>query len=118
MMDVCYGGTLDPEIARTRGGLDGNPTSNGEFIARKLALRTRKYLTSGGKEYVSDGIRGKHSPFAARFLESLATYGGDDGIITTSELITHLEKLKISPRFGSFGIDKAGSDFLFITRQK
>lgn len=117
MMDVCFGGTLDPTLARTR-GLDADRTTNGEFIARKLALRTRKYLTSGGKEYVSDGIPGKHSPFAAQFLESLATYGGDDGVLTTFELIPHLEKLKILPRFGSFGREDAAGDFLFIAKQK
>lgn len=119
MMDVCYGGTLDPVIARGRGadgGGDGASTS--EFIARKLNLRTRKYLTSGGKEYVSDGIPGKHSPFAARFLESLAGYGGEDGILTTFELIANLEKLKISPRFGSFGDESKLSDFIFITKRK
>ncbi|HTH55203.1 MAG TPA: caspase family protein [Cyclobacteriaceae bacterium] len=118
MMDVCYGGTLDPVISRTRGSEDTDRASNSEFIARKLSLRTRKFLTSGGKEYVSDGVPGKHSPFAARFLESLASYGGDDGILTTFELITHLEKLTISPRFGSFAPEPSGSDFIFIAKQQ
>jgi len=83
VMDVCYGGTLDPVIARARGNEADYTATTNEVISRKLNLRTRKYLTSGGKEYVSDGVAGKHSPFAAKFLESLASYGGDDGVLTT-----------------------------------
>jgi hypothetical protein len=115
VMDVCYGGTFDPVVARTRGADDA---TKAEMIARKLSLKTRKYLTSGGKEYVSDGIAGKHSPFAAKLLESLNTNGGDDGILTISELLAEVEKLKLMPRFGSFGDEKKESDFIFIAKRK
>lgn len=112
MMDVCFGGTLDPLIARARGSAD--EVSEREMLARKFSYKTRKYLTSGGKEYVSDGIPGKHSPFAAKLIESLRSFGGDDRILTLSELQVNMEKLKQVPRFGSFGDDEKLSDFVFV----
>jgi hypothetical protein len=117
-MDVCFGGTLDPAIARSRSADSRDELTNNEFLARKLSKRTRKYMTSGGKEYVSDGVVGKHSPFATRIVEALKTRGGDDGILTISEIIPFLEKIKSNePRFGGFGDDEKGSDFVFVSRQ-
>lgn len=114
MMDVCFGGTLDPVIARARSAAD--EVSEREMLARKFSHKTRKYLTSGGKEYVSDGVPGQHSPFAARFIESLRSYGGEDRILTLSELQVSMEKLRQVPRFGSFGDDEQLSDFVFIVK--
>jgi len=115
-MDVCFGGTLDPEIARSRSAQEYE-TSTNEMVARKLSQRTRKYLTSGGKEYVSDGIPGKHSPFASKMIESLRSYGGEDRVLTLHEIITAMEVLKQVPRSGSFGDDEKLSDFVFIAKQ-
>jgi hypothetical protein len=114
MMDVCFGGTLDPVIARSRASADD--VSEKEMLARKFSYKTRKYLTSGGKEYVSDGIPGKHSPFAARFIESLRSFGGDDRILTLNELLVNMENLKQLPRSGSFGEDEKLSDFVFVAK--
>jgi hypothetical protein len=111
-MDVCFGGTLDPMIARSRAAADD--ISEREMLARKFSYKTRKYLTSGGKEYVSDGIPGKHSPFAAKLIESLRSFGGEDRILTLAELQVNMEKLKQVPRFGSFGDDEKLSDFVFV----
>jgi hypothetical protein len=114
-MDVCFGGTLDPQIAKSRGAVD--EVSDNQLLARKWSHRTRKYLTSGGKEYVSDGIAEKHSPFAGKLIEALRSYGGGDGILTLSELQVSLEKLKQLPRFGSFGDDEPLSDFVFVGKR-
>ena len=114
-MDVCFGGTFDPVIARTR-GMEGDDASDKEFLVRKLSRRTRKYLTSGGKEYVSDGIPGKHSPFTLKLLQALTDGGGSDHILTLSELKAYIEKLKSEPRMGSFGDDKPDSDFVFVAK--
>jgi uncharacterized protein (UPF0218 family) len=114
-MDVCFGGTFDPVIASSR-GLDGGETNDVEYLVRKLSQRTRKYLTSGGKEYVSDGIPGKHSPFTLKLLQALAEGGGGDRILTLSEIKTYVEKLKPEPRLGSFGDDKPESDFVFVLK--
>ncbi|MCW5912763.1 MAG: caspase family protein, partial [Cyclobacteriaceae bacterium] len=116
-MDVCFGGTIDQEAAHRNieDEVYGEP-SQSEIIIRKLQFKTRKYLTSGGKEYVSDGIPGKHSPFAKQFIAALKSRGGNDGILTLSELTTFVETLKTAPQFGKFGSDQTGSDFLFIVK--
>lgn len=118
-MDVCFGGTFDAALASARGMGEEEvyrEQSRAEFITRKLTYKTRRYLTSGGKTYVSDGIPGKHSPFAKNFIEALRSRGGRDGILTLPELYTFVERLKIQPRFGEFGDNAPGSDFVFIAQ--
>jgi hypothetical protein len=115
LMDVCFGGTFDPVLARSRGAMDVEASAE-EVIVRKLSHKTRKYLTSGGKEYVSDGVAGSHSPFAGKLIESLKSNGGSDRILTIAELQASLEKMKQLPRFGSFGEDEPLSDFVFISK--
>lgn len=117
-MDVCFGGTFDDAIASSRGAMDGQykEISQSEFITRKLAYKTRKYLTSGGKEYVSDGTPGHHSPFAARLIAALKNRGGNDGIVSLNELLTYVEKLNPEPKFGKFGSDAPGSEFVFVVK--
>lgn len=114
VMDVCFGGTFDPVLARSR-SVDSE-TSDEQFLVRKLTPKTRKYLTSGGKEYVSDGIPGKHSPFTLKLLQALNDGGGGDRILTLSELRAYLEKLVPEPRTGGFGDDKNDSDFVFVLK--
>lgn len=116
-MDVCFGGTLDPVIARSRGKSD-NEVSVNEMLARKWSHKTRKYLTSGGKEYVSDGIPGKHSPFSERLIESLRSMGGTDRVLTLTEIVVELEKMRQLPRIGSFGDDEPLSDFVFVGKRQ
>ncbi|MBX7127207.1 MAG: caspase family protein [Cyclobacteriaceae bacterium] len=114
-MDVCFGGTFDPVIASHR-GMEMGETTETEYIVRKLDQMTRKYLTSGGKEYVSDGIPGKHSPFTLKLLQAFSEGRGSDRILTLTEIRSYVEKLKPEPRFGSFGDDKSTSDFVFIMK--
>jgi len=116
-IDACFGGTIDPLIARSgdRGGDDiYNELTQTEYIQRKLRFKTRKYLTSGGKEYVPDGRPGRHSPFASKILEALRNYGGRDKIITLAELMGYLDKINPEPRTGGFGDNEPGSDFVFV----
>ena len=117
-MDVCFGGTFDAALASSRGLGEEvyKEQTQAEFITRKLTYKTRRYLTSGGKTYVSDGIPGKHSPFAKNFLEALRSRGGKDGVLTLPELYTYVERLKIQPRFGEFGDNAPGSDFIFVIK--
>jgi hypothetical protein len=118
-MDVCFGGTFDAALASSRGaGAEEVYKEQGqaEFITRKLTYKTRRFLTSGGKTYVSDGIPGKHSPFAKNFLEALRSHGGRDGVLTLPELYSYVERLKIQPRFGEFGDNAPGSDFIFVVK--
>jgi len=117
VMDVCFGGTFDESTASR--ALDEElyrEPSQSEIITRKLKYKTRKYLTSGGKEYVSDGIEGRHSPFAKQFIEALEKGMGNNGILTLTELLTFVEVLKTAPQFGKFGADQMGSDFVFVVK--
>jgi hypothetical protein len=116
MMDVCFGGTFDEAIASARDVDVYSEVSQADFIMRKLSVKTRKYLTSGGKTYVSDGIPGKHSPFARRVLDGMKSLGGSDGILTLTELWPYVEKLTPEPRLGKFGDDAPGSDFVFVVK--
>lgn len=117
VMDVCFGGSFDESVAaRSMEDDTYKPSSQSEIIIRKLKFKTRKYLTSGGKEYVSDGIPGRHSPFARQLIEALEKGMGNDGILTLNELMTYVETLKIAPQFGKFGNDQLGSDFVFVIK--
>ena len=119
VMDVCFGGTFDPHMATAghRGSMEMYADiSKDEFIKRKSKYKTRLYLTSGGKEYVPDGRSGFHSPFARKFIEALRKYGGDDGVLTTSEIMLYVEKVDPQPRFGEFGDNEPGSDFILISK--
>lgn len=116
-MDVCFGGTFDQAIAHR--GMDDDvykEASQAEMVMRKLTYKTRKYLTSGGKEYVPDGRPGMNSPFARKFLEALRGRGGKDLILSLIELNSYVETLKPQPRMGEFGDNAPGSDFVFIAR--
>lgn len=117
-MDVCFGGTFDPILAKARAGEAADESADLQYLVKKLTKRTRKYLTSGSKEYVSDGIAGKHSPFAEKFILGLKEIGGGTGrILSLLELRTYFLKLVSEPRFGSFGDDDPASDFVFVARQ-
>ena len=118
-LDACFGGTFDPLVARsgTRGADDMyTDITRTEFIERRLKFKTRKYVTSGGKQYVADGKPGGHSPFARKFLQALRDYGGQDRILTLQELNGYLLNLKMEPHAGEFGDNEPGSDFVFIAR--
>ena len=115
-MDVCFGGTFDPHIASARGEKETDMAARAYFIKRKLNSKTRLYLTSGGREYVPDGRPGQHSPFARKFLEALSSMGGADRILTYSEILSMIESVIPEPRYGEFGDNQPGSDFIFIAK--
>jgi len=118
-LDACFGGTFDPLLARSGSrGQDEiySDITKSEFIERRLRFKTRKYVTSGGKQYVADGKPGGHSPFARKFLQALRDYGGADQILTLQELQGYLLSLKMEPHAGEFGDNEPGSDFVFVAR--
>lgn len=117
-MDVCFGGTLDPEFSKRRGEANAEATDI-DLLVRKLSQRTRKFLTSGSKEYVPDGVAGRHSPFAALFIQALKETGGKGGrIFTLLDLYPYFQRLTTSPRYGSFSDkDEQTSDFVFVVSQ-
>ncbi len=116
VMDVCFGGTFDQRIAQRGEDDTYKEITKTEFIQRKMKNKTRLYLTSGGKEYVPDGRAGQHSPFARKFIEALRSYGGSDGVLTQSKLNNYLDRINPEPRYGEFGNNEPGSDFIFVTK--
>jgi hypothetical protein len=118
MMDVCFGGTIDPVLAKARSTDDMDEAADKQFLIKKLTRKTRKFLTSGSKEYVPDGAPGKHSPFAEKFILALKEIGGGSGrILSLSELQTYFLRLSTETRFGGFGTDDPASDFVFVAKQ-
>lgn len=121
IVDACFSGAFDAPIAqfnRARGGNRiSDDVSRSEFIKQTLAYKTRWYLTSGGKEYVSDGRPNQHSPFTRRVLDALrSTGGGKHGILTLEDIGRYVEKATPQPRAGEFGTNAPGSNFLFIRK--
>ena len=103
-----FGGTFDPEVARA--GAKANTTEKGQSFSYK----TRKYLTSGGKQYVPDGRPGHHSPFATVLLGALKTTTQQ---ITSKEMFEQVKDLKPRPQSGTFGNNEKGSLFHFYKSQ-
>ncbi|MEQ9592636.1 MAG: caspase family protein [Cyclobacteriaceae bacterium] len=115
VMDACFGGTFDQAIAK-RGGEDNMYTeiTQDEYIDKKLKFKTRLYLTSGAKEYVPDGRPGRHSPFASKLVEALRGYGGKNKVLTSQQVFWYVERVRPEPRFGTFGDNEPGSEFVFV----
>ncbi len=118
VMDVCFGGTLDPQVAKSRAADPYQEQTDQQVIVRKLSKPTRKFLTSGSKEYVSDGIPGKHSPFAAQFIRALKETGGKGSrIMGLNDLVGYFDRLASVPRFGKFSDhDDPTGDFVFVAK--
>ena len=137
VLDVCYGGTFDDKNALieepvTRGFRAIEPILD---LNQTLKVKTRWYLSSGGKEVVYDGVGG-HSPFALSLLTVLRDGAGRDGVLTIPEierqlpikLREELDKIEIkyplldgkiqqTPASGPFGSGKAADKaFVFIEK--
>jgi tetratricopeptide (TPR) repeat protein len=119
VVDACFSGTFDRRIGEsaTRGGGGYAGFSFPELFTNKAGLVTRKYLTSGGKEYVPDGDAGHHSPFAASLLNGLRSYGGPQGYLTSAGIQASLEQTKPQPFAGDWGDNEPGSEFFFVSKQ-
>ena len=93
-------------------------TTDRQYLVRKLTKRTRKFLTSGSREYVPDGAPGKNSPFASKFILALREIGGGSGrILTLAELNNYFQRLQTEARYGGFGSDDPASDFVFVAKK-
>jgi hypothetical protein len=120
MIDACFSGTFDPLVAQFNRARGANripdDVSRSKYIKQTLTYKTRLYLTSGGKEYVSDGTPNRHSPFTRRVLDALRSGRGQHGILTLNDIRRYLEKATPQPRAGEFGTNAPGSNFLFIRK--
>jgi tetratricopeptide (TPR) repeat protein len=121
VLDACFAGTLDRRIADS--GLRGDPTSDPyahatlpELLARKQSKRTRRYITSGGKDFVPDGVPGHHSPFISALLVTLNQAADRKGYVTLDDIQQGLNTVNPEPRWGDIQDDNdPGADFLLLT---
>jgi hypothetical protein len=121
VVDACFAGTLDRRIAD--GGLRGDPSSDiyahaslPDLLARKESKRTRRYITSGGKDFVPDGLPGHHSPFISAFLVTLNQGADRKGYVTLDDIQQGLDTVNPEPRWGDIQDDNdPGADFLLLT---
>ncbi|MCO6476413.1 MAG: SUMF1/EgtB/PvdO family nonheme iron enzyme [Phaeodactylibacter sp.] len=116
-IDACFSGTFDEQVAAQYKNKpnwkrynENEDTERRQFIDNTLRYRTRLFLTSGGKERTPDP-----SEFADSFKRALRAFGGQDRILEFHELYyQYLQKASPQPRFGQFGSNQTGSNFLFI----
>lgn len=126
VMDVCFGGKMFDKIEKhdyIRVN-DGNEISTDDYITRQLEIPCRQFLTSGGNNYVEDGVAGSHSPFAGRFITALEESAMKKEYITASEVTDYLRTMKTLgndkksfPRYGFFGGDKDAEYVLKVVRK-
>jgi len=117
MLDVCFGGTFDERVAKSElrnKATDYDNISEKSLFAKALQKKTRLLLTSGGKNVVPDGYKGKHSPFAVRMLQALQGRGGAAKYLTSKDLFKFVERLPSGPLLGSFGDDAGSTEFILL----
>jgi uncharacterized caspase-like protein len=122
VLDACFSGAFDPLLAQAarRGPADGSSIAvpEQEYIKLKMQYRTRKFLTSGRKESVSDGLPGQHSPFARALMDILRDYSDRGHLLTFRQIVASMVQTKPEPCSGDFGVFDPGSDFVFVPAKR
>lgn len=115
VLDVCFGGSFAEKVVRCINRSDYKDLSSAAYLSEKLKLKTRLFLSSGGKREVPNGYKGRLSPFAQRFLQCLQTKGGEGKLLSSANFYEFVKKLPSGPVIGSFGDDECGSEFLILS---
>ncbi len=126
LLDVCFGGTIDENIAHDAGATRGNmmipdPERANAFVREKNKQFYTAVITSGGKEPVFDGRAGENSPFTKSFLNVLDMEGNIFGLLTSDEIWNAMvtdenSELKTRLCFATFGKHSEKSSFLFFKK--
>ena len=116
-IDACYSGTIDEEIAFK--GKPGGRLKSPSFDERQRTIdlqlrnKTRRLLTSGGRERTPDGK--DHSPFSSAILKTLReAYIQGDGMVLFTDMLGELERVSPLPHQGKL-IGHEGGGFVFIS---
>ncbi len=104
IVDACYSGAL----AGARRQFEGQAAG---------ATRVRRFLTSGGIGYVSDGGPGDHTPFVRRLLEGLRSRNVGSTLTLTELERDFMSRVADKPRSGAFGSDSGKGRFSFVARK-
>ena len=123
ILDVCQGGYFGQVGRRNIGDGDGDgdyrKISADELISKVIGRKSRKYITSAGLEYASDGSR-RNSPFAYRLLEILRkdALKDENGLLTFDEIAAGVKNIAgQTPFSGEFLDNEPGSDFFFRVKK-
>ncbi|MEO5643893.1 MAG: caspase family protein [Bacteroidia bacterium] len=121
MLDACYSGTFDGEelaINRSANEEKKNDIDHLKLISETMKYGFKGYLTSGGKETVSDGKPGEHSPFMNIILDCLKKGYSKSEVVLFTELAAKVKAVtKPVPRWGILNMEPGG-DFLFIPQKR
>ncbi len=106
IVDACFSGSLRGYSGVVAGR---EPDSS---ASRHVS---RRFLTSGGTEYVPDGDPDRHTPFVRQLLAGLRSPGRGD-VLTLEELErAFMSRVEPRPRWGSFGNGRR-QDFALVAR--
>ncbi|MBC7775664.1 MAG: caspase family protein [Phycisphaerae bacterium] len=111
-LDACYSGTFGQ---KDKGRPDASAweTDASDCIAKRkqaLRLKSRLYLTSGGKERTP-----AQSQFARKMLEALRVRN-TEGLLNYPKLYSVLSEAFPKPMFGDFRNNEVGGDFVFVKK--
>lgn len=119
VLDVCFGGTFVKDIRNRSSAMRSDEQSASkmtmeERIRRAAPYRTRKLLSSGADEPVSDGVA--HSPFANGILDALRSSGSKNGFLDFQDIVSSVKNIKPGPVWADFGNYESGNDFFFVPK--
>jgi uncharacterized caspase-like protein/uncharacterized protein YjiK len=122
VLDSCFSGTFAGEEVGVKKGNPYDTVADAEYYRRLAGERekpVKMFLTSGGKEYVSDGKPGSHSPFARLLIQALTGPANKHGAVTF-DMISNavIETQSATPHWGYLGPQAKGKQFLFIRTKK
>ena len=115
VIDACQSGAQFMHRDDPKKDIGYEPSKKLEALLRKKDRKTYFYMTSGGDEYVPDGV-GIHSPFANQLLRALSI-NDPEGIVTLRDVIEmadQVQKGAPQPLYGWLPNADPASDFWLV----
>ncbi len=118
LLDTCFDGAFESGAAVSNSIHEAanSPVTESDaedFVHEKLRGVSRLYLVSGGREPVP-----AHSLFMEKLLASLRDPWKRDGVLTTEDIYSEIERVKPRPHRNHFGKNEEWSDFIFQAKPK
>lgn len=121
-LDICFGGVaFDEDFAQFYSSESVRKMKEDPEKCYKsnLGKTTRLFLTSGDSTPVSDGAS-NHSPFAERFISTLKEHSPEKGgLVTLIDFVNNMQFVEDNRqeiKYGTFGDNDPGADFIFMYR--
>lgn len=122
MLDACYGGLFDSELASNSGEkADVNPyipPDINKFVKEKLEFKTRRMISAGRAVPVYDGTVKENSPFTKLLLEGLRNVNPSNPILTIEKILVALDKNSTVIHTSHFLSNQPGSNFLMFYKNQ